>query len=258
VLALLALVASIAEMGRRIARDNRENPRNYPVFQRIQTRSFAFAGRNVFIEDSRVDREFYLTIRYGEESLKLHVAIPPRYPGLPELASYDDFLRVLRFAETSGQSETQTADAIRRGMTPDRLVLVTKSPRAGADPQTWGEVWKRDWEFDFHELLPDGTIAHQRLGYPTIRPGQSPKPGELHEGTWQYFAALHLMPRVGPTLRFTRSPLAAAGWTLPAAALSSLVLLSSIVVAARPAGWRRAPGSVPGPDATPSGSISAS
>lgn len=231
-LGIIGFLGCVLLMSRRIADDLRAHPRPLFLFRVIDQRAFSYAGRHVSLTDVTVEGVPYVTLAYGEQKVQLHATRPGKFD-LPGLGKHEDWLRVLSFIDSTGMDPDKAEELSRAGKIPDRLVVVTKSLRAGANPESWGEVWKHDWVFEFYELLPDGTIQRQRSGYPSPA-SKVPRNDELQEGTWQYTAALHLMPKGGPTLTFRQSPVAAAGWTLPAAAFSAVLAIVSLV-----AGYRR-------------------
>ncbi len=234
---LVGMFVSAWGLSVRIRAFHEERPRNVFAFQPLDLREFRYAGRPVtLVDDLEVPSTPFLNVNYGDTQVRLRVTIPGNYE-LPGLLAHTDWLRVLRFAPLSGLDIQEFEAKVRSGEITDRLVLVTRTPRPGADPDTWGAVWKRDWEFDFYELLPDGTIEHQRLGWPTYRTGQKPKPGELVENTWQYQAALQVMPgagRDGPSYKFTDDAMTRIGWTLPLGAVSGIALVLSLGFAFAP------------------------
>lgn len=253
VVALVCFVVMLASgglMARRITDFHEHNKREVYAFRRILNREFSFQGRVVRFEDDLTDPAApMLVVHYGDATTRIPVAIPPE-PGsarwrLPDMLAHDDWLRVLLMAPLGGMSY----EAWQRGIDDDtlerRLILASRIPRPGSDPATWGSVWKKGWSFDFYELMPDGTIhRHERLKYPTTRGVQEPKPGELHENTWQFQAALQTMPqagKIGPTHNFFGNAIAAAGWTLPLAAFAGLLGTVASVFAFAPA--RRSKGS---------------
>lgn len=232
ILTVLVFIACVAAMVNRITSDLRRHPPTYFIFQEVSEADFGYAGRHVSFVDKMENGIPYLTLTYGEppDAVVKDLLVTKRAKyDLPGLADHDEWLRVLRFIDATGMRTKNALDKVQTGEMQDRLVVVTKSTRAGANQQTWGEVWKNDWEFDFYELKPDGTISHERLGYPTTKHGETPKANELKEGSWEYTAALYLMPKGGPTLTFDKSPVEAAGWTLPVAALCGIVLLGCVV-----------------------------
>ncbi|MBM4108165.1 MAG: hypothetical protein FJ255_05060 [Phycisphaerae bacterium] len=251
-LSLAVLLTSGVGMARRIAAHNRREPPKVWAFQPVGERVFTYAQRPVSLTDGHDERGDWLLLRYGEEERRLRVTIPGN-PNLPGLLPHQDWMRVLRFAESSGVSIGELQRRITSGQERDRLVLITRTPMPGSDPETYGAVNKKGWTFGFYELTPDGRIEHQQLGFPSRprpsltravrgQPAKQPSRPVIQEGTWQYQAAMQVMPTGhGPaTQGFRNDALAAAGWTLPAASLSFLALIASLAVAIAPP--RRRPG----------------
>ncbi len=225
-LGLAVMIGAGVDMTRRIVAFNEAADRPFFVFQVINAREFGHYGRRVTLTDVEQDGVDYVELDYDGETRRLPVTIPPRFE-IATLETHHDWLRALRIVDGTGLTFEEIENRTRSGDLDVRLVIVTKSPRPGADPETWGTVWKKDWTFDFYELKADGSIEEQRLKYPQGRVGTLPGPGELAENTWQYEAALHLMPR-GPTGRFRNSALDVVGWTLPAIAISGLAIVLAL------------------------------
>ena len=240
-------------MVNRIVAFHRDHPRVFYMFNRIDTREFKYAGRPVTIADEpEKGPADAVIVHYGDQTLRIRRTLPPGIDGLPGLQEHNDWLRVMRFADASGMSDEQFQQRLGTPELPDRLTFVTRSSRPGANPESWGKVWKRDWSFDFYELKPDGTIEHERLRYPSATGMKEAKPGELHENTWQFQAAMYLMPQggnAGPTRNFRNDALAAAGWTLPVSMFTGLTSVMALFFAAAPR-KRTAPAPAPAP-ATP-------
>jgi hypothetical protein len=237
-------------MGGRITAFHEANKREVFAFRRINNREFSFKERVVRFEDDLSDPAApVLVVHYADATERIPVSIPPepRSPRwkLPDMLPHEDWLRVLLMAPREGMSFEEWQRRLDADQLDTRLILASRVPRPGSDPATWGSVWKKDWVFDFHELMRDGTIhRHPRLKYPSTRGVQEPKPGELHENTWQFQAALQTMPqagKIGPTHNFFGNAIAAAGWTLPTAAFAGLAGTVASVFAFAPA--RRARGS---------------
>jgi hypothetical protein len=232
---LAVLCVCTALMIQRVRDFHRDNPRLIYAFQAVDSRSFSFAGRPITLTDDKSDpAKPRLIVQYGDQQLPLDVTIPGRYD-LPALKSHEDWMRVLRFAPRTGLTEEQFQAQVDAGN--DRLAIVTRTPPAGADPETWAKVWKKNWVFDFYEFKPDGSIQHQTLRYPTARGLKKPKDGELHENTWEHQAALQIMPnagQTGPTRNFYGDALAAAGITLPLAAFAGLASFLGFAFAIAP------------------------
>lgn len=252
----VALVFSAAQMARRVAAFHAESRREVFAFQSVGTREFAYAGLDVTLTD-RDDKagNRFLVVRYGPDELNLRVTIPGD-PRLPGLLPHEDWMRVLRFAAAAGMTLDQLRAKLDSGEIPDRLAVVTRTPEAGSDPSSWGEVNRRAWKFDFYEFKPGGGFTHERKSYPNqVAPRvkadwsnlftkdakvfEVTKPpraaDELEENTWQFQAALQVMPPArAPNPRFTNDGLHAMGWTLPATSGSMLLLLGSLMAAASP------------------------
>lgn len=264
--ALLVMAFSAYAMARRVSAFHRERPREVYAFQRVNIREFHYAGRPVTLTDEKdASGETYLNVRYGDDHLRLRASIPGD-PRLPGLTPHDDWLRVLRFAAATGTGIDELQRRMSAGEVPDRLVLVTRTPGPGADPHSWGEVNRKAWKFDFYELNPAGGFDHQRLAFPTKKRksfAQAMKAdqlkaqqeqalaaggdeaaqarlaeadtGVLRENTWQFQAALMVMPPArGPSATFTDDGLHAIGWTMAAFSLSTLVCIAAVATAVAP------------------------
>ncbi|MBI1191460.1 MAG: hypothetical protein GC200_12365 [Tepidisphaera sp.] len=228
-LAVACGVATLAFAGLMVQRINayyKDHPPQTFVFQTVDMRSFTFAGKPVTLvdEDVGTDHET-LVVTYGDSVERLRVTIPGNHK-LPNLAPHSDWLRVLRFAKFEGPDIQELQAKMDRGEVSDRLAIVTRTPPPGADIRTWGAAWKKDWVFDFYELKPEGGFEHERLKYPTTSGVQKPKEGELHENTWEFQAAIQLMPTtpgIAPAHNFYGDALSAVSWLLPAAASTGVV-----------------------------------
>lgn len=232
----LLLAGSVAVLTQRLAQFYRDHPTKHWVFQELDSRLFSYAGRNVSLEDEKdAAGTRYLNVAYGEQKLHLRVTIPHRQHDLLAshgLAAHRDWMRIMRFVEVSGMDPDRTVALMNEGKITDRLAMVCRIPRAGVDPQTWGEAWSKDWSFEFYEFLPDGSIANERLHYPTNKRGQPANPGELVEGSWQFDAALFTMPKAGiPNQQFINTGFKAMGWTFPVACLTTVAFVLSLVMA---------------------------
>lgn len=246
------LGVSVWRLGTGVAAYHEAKPPAVWAFQSLADRAFTFAGREVSLEDQKDGDGSWVVLRYGDQERRLRVAIPGN-PALPGLVPHNDWLRVLRFAESSGVRVDELQRRINAGEARDRLAVVTRTPMPGADPQTFGAVNRKAWSFDFYELMPDGTIEHGRFGFPVRgRPslmralrGEGPLPAgrpRLKEGTWQYNAAMQVMPPGhGPSSQtFSNDALSSAGWAMPASAFSFMTLMASLAWLMAPA--RRARG----------------
>lgn len=237
------LAVSTTLLTRRLVDYYREHPPTRFIFQDLDVRGCSFGDRNIDLKDE-IDASGtrFLVVQYGGETLRLRVTIPARQHELLSshgLAAHRDWMRLLRFTDSTGLDPEDAIRALREGRSkkPDRLAIVTRTPRAGVDASTWGEVFRKDWTFDFYEFKPEGGFATEKLHYPTNKRGEPPKPGEIAEGTWQWDAALLTMPKSGaPEQRFVNTGFKAMGWTFPAACFSSTAgLFAAMMLAYRPA-----------------------
>lgn len=245
--AIAAVIVSATLMARKVAAFNREHPPAVFYFMPVNLTEFTYADRPVTLTDEGKPAEpdsgamWFLNVRYGNDELKLRATVPGD-PRLPGLVAHMDWLRVLRFAEGKGMSLQALRDKVDRGEIQDRLVLVTRTPEPGADPETFGRSNKRAWLFDFYTLKPEGGFGRERLRFPHTSTRSKPKPSAipmLEENTWQYQAAMLVMPPGSITnQKFERDALGAMGWTLPATSLSFVALLLTLVFGSRPAAAR--------------------
>ncbi len=233
VLALCAMVFAAFRMASRIAEFHRLHPREVFAFQRVTYPDFAFCERKVRLTDEDQDGTWYLRVTYGDESQRLLVTIPGNRK-LPGLEPHADWMRVLMFASAVGK----TIDQVHADLTAQpprvrpRLAIVTRTPRPGEPVAYAGRLNPKAWVFDFYEFKPEGGFAHERLRFPTTGTMQADKEGELRENTWEYQAALSVIPEgIAPKPKFTNDGLKAAGWTLPATTLSMLTLIAAIAAA---------------------------
>jgi hypothetical protein len=238
---VLALLGSISVMAQRVSEYHAGSDQKFYMFSPVNGREFIYADRPVTILDEQGPSGTAVIVRYGDEALRLHATIEPGPEQLPNLIRHAQWMKVLRFvAFERGQGQRpgpvpgaggEAAEVQPR----DRLVVVVRNPPRGTDPDTWGQVWRKQWTFDLYEFKPEGGFHHQRLGYPTHRRNEPPKDGELAEGTWEFYAALLVMPAGSkPTPKFTGDALKAMGWTLPAAAAMVLLLMGSLAALLAP------------------------
>lgn len=222
------------------------------VFMPLLDPEFTFAGRDVVLAYEppegagpdgvgTIENPGHIRVTYGDQTLPILVTIPPDASKLrlPLITAHQDWMQVLRFTEGTAAQLQRVNQAIERGELPDRLVIVTRIPPQGVDPSTWGRIRRKEWSFAFYEFLPDGSFRKEQLRFPTSKRYQPNAPDELAEGTWQFGAALMVMPKgTVPSPRFADDGLRAMGWTLPGAAVgASGATVCAIVFAA--AGVRR-------------------
>ena len=220
----------------------------------------------VSAQDAAIDgespEEVPLEERTGEPTatLLLPVAIPNEnnFPGLDR---HMDWFQIFFVASTdSGVGFPEFKRAIDAGEVEARCVAVCRYPNPGIaedgrfelaiDDNAWGygEVLRDRWTFQFHEFMPDGTIRSESLKWPESgqsfyrRQIKAEKEGleppvrdenEIVEGSWQYDAALRLVPRA-PAITHENQALRNAGWTLPVASFFVLTAMLSAAIAAAP------------------------
>jgi hypothetical protein len=234
-LSLAVLIGSVIAMARRVAAFNRSESRSLWVLQPVGLREFAFAERPVTITDS-IDEQGrdIVTVVYGDQTLRIPATIKPKDPRLPGLVRHEDWFQLLRFADRGRHAAPDFEQKLRSGEIQDRLTIVVRRPLV-EDPRTLGQGWKRQWVFDFYELNPAGGFNTETWAYPSGRTQDPVKGGQLIEGTWQYSAALTVMPKLRkPNPKFTNDALHAMGWTLPVAAFSGLALLIMALILGAP------------------------
>lgn len=239
---LVLLVVSVWSMAQRVDEYYRETDRRDYLFHPVDTREFIFSERPVKVADATTPGhgagDQTVIITYGDAELRLPATIAPGSPQLPDLKRHLDWLQVFRFAERGRVYVKEFDRQIKTGQIREHLVAIVRTPPAGSDHPAPGEILREEWAFDFYEFNPQGGFDHERLSFPRAR--KEPKPGQLVEGTWEFKAALLMMPKLGaPSPRFTGDALPAMGWTLPAAGVSGLVLTLSAALLLAPK--RRAP-----------------
>jgi hypothetical protein len=233
-------VFAVLEMSRRVAAYNEQAHFGHFRFDVGNSREFKANGKPVSIQDSddqRGDGRASLVISYDGKATTVPVVEPPAV-GVPDLGIYGDWAKVIEVHQVVRSADGSLADKPDSG----RLLLICRVPPAGYDPETWGSVRRSDWTFDFHEFMPDGTIASTTYRWPRSELGdltlkKEVEKGdeaakvlagipELEEQTWQYQAALHVIPKLNvPQYRFKNTAMKAMGWTLPVAGFCGLGLV---------------------------------
>ncbi|MFZ4431488.1 MAG: hypothetical protein ACOYPS_14190 [Phycisphaerales bacterium] len=224
-------------MANRVVAHNREAKRVVYAFDTRSDTEFTFAGRPVTLSTDRSDPvNTMLVVRYGDQQLRLRAAIPGSHH-LPGLIQHEDWMRLMRFGVMSGRTIEEFKRDLGTPALPDRLAVVTRIPRPGSDPGSWGQVWIKDWTFEFHEFLPEGGFKSERYGYPTHRRGQKPKEGELKDNTWEFQAALQLMPQQARERlmgKYDTDAMHQLGWALPIGGFCGAACIFFIGFAAAP------------------------
>lgn len=263
---LATLIVSAWTLANRIERWNETNGRQLYYFFPINTTLFTFNGSPVEITDELDEQgNGEVLVSYAGETLRVPVSIPNDLP-LPGLARHSSWLRFNAFgAPEKGQSFEDFRAALDEGRVRPRLVAVVRTPHAeptregNFDLETeedwgWGEVRRDRWVFTFHEFLPGGGWRSETLRFPESgnafyrrqvkaeREGLPPptrRDDELKEGTWQLDAAIPLMNRP-PSITNEQQALRSAGWTLPVASVSVVVLMVSLAFGLAPRRTTRA------------------
>lgn len=268
-LSLAALLVGGWNLASRIREYNQLNPRRTPYFIVIDQTRFAFLGREVSISD-RLDEQGQgdLEVAFGEDRALIPVGVPNPYP-LPGLARHEDWLRVMFVAPSEGLTYEQFEQAVREGSITPRLVFVSRRLNPGIDDSRFnlqiestsrerGETMRKRWTFGFLELLPDGGFRQWERKYPESQrsferrvlaasragePKPERDPDELMEDSWEWHAALHVIPAgKAPNRSFQHDALISAGWTLPVTSLGVIGLMVSLALALAPTReqtWKR-------------------
>lgn len=227
---IVSLLASLAfgwGIAQRVREYNKTAERTVFAFDTRNDAQFTFAGRPVHITTDRTDSaNEFLNVIYGDQTLRIRVAIPGNQH-LPGLIPHSDWMRLLRFAKLSGRTIEKYKQDLGSKDLPERLAIVTRVPRPGSDPNSWGQVWIKDWSFEFYEFNPDGGFITTKYRYPTHRRGQQPKPGELKDNTWEFQAAMQLMPQQARERLMGKYPdgMSAMGIYLPAAGITGAIAI---------------------------------
>jgi len=262
-LSVATLIFSSYSLAQRIHKFNDE--RDAPLFSfiDIQNTSFEMFGHHFDMEETTIDNQPFVRVNFADDELLLPVTIPPQHQ-LPTLFDRQrNWMSMMIMADRSGLSLKELDQRIDSGEITPRLIIATRTPFGAESTKeknfdsiehkedwAWGESRRDLWLFDFYEMNPDGSItAHQPLRFPESgksllrrqnnaklkgEPIPEREPGEIVEYTWQYGAALKVMPRA-PAITFENQALRAAGWTLPTAAASILTLIASVFFAIAPA-----------------------
>jgi len=263
---LVTLVVSTLLLANRVRAYNESSVSSLYAYVEVVNPEFDYFDRSIEITDVQSDDSedlgHVLRVQYGDDVLTLPVAVEPRQnlPGL--FNKHTSWMRMMFCADRAGMSMDEFQARMARDEIETRLIIVTRTP-FGIDAkkggvfgleqeqnESTGDVRRDRWLFDFYELAPDGGfIVHQPLRFPESgksllrrqnnaklkgEPIPGREAGELQERTWQYGAALKVMPRA-PAITFENQALRAAGWTLPAASASVLGLVYGVFFALAPA-----------------------
>lgn len=251
ILSLVAVVVLGYFMAVRLNDYNKNSGREIYVFQPIFAREFKWDDQDVsFTDDVDADGADVVVLQYGDDAVRLRSGLRSLPEEVPGLQRHESWLKVLRFAPRSGMSIEELQAAIDAGTADERLAVVVRLQRPGVDQDSFGQVMRGDWRFQIVELLPEGGFDEEVYLFPeserafnrrvsSARRAGEPVPerrdDELVFGTWQFDAALHVMPKSGPpTPQFGRGAMDALGWTLPAATLLFFISAISLAMAFAP------------------------
>jgi len=248
---LVAVVVLGYFMAVRLNEYNETSGREIYVFQPISARHFMWDDQRVsFTDEVDADGADVVVLGYGDDTVRLRSGLRSLPEEVPGLQRHESWLKVLRFAPRSGMSIEELQAAIDAGTAEDRLAVIVRLQRPGVDQDSFGQVMRGDWRFQIVELLPEGGFKEEVFLFPeserafnrrvsAARRAGEPAPerreDELVFGTWQFDAALHVMPKSGPpTPQFGRGAMDALGWTLPAATILFFISAISIAMAFAP------------------------
>lgn len=207
-------------------------------------------------DDFMPDGQAAVKLEYVGQTLLIPVKTPPARD-LPNLAAYEEWMKVLAMYEVGRDDQNRQV----RLLNSERVMIVVRRTPAGFNPDTWGQVRRIDWVFDFYELKKDGAIAKSSYRWP--RKARSEKRlqeearGEsddkspevvasakalvqyepLKERTFEFSAAMHVIPKLSvPDHKFNDTAFSprVLGWTLPVSMLSALAFAGGLVFAVAP------------------------
>lgn len=253
--------AAIVPMARRIADFNAHA--NIPTFhaEPIAGRTLRVDGFPVAVltdvQTAQEKNEGAIRLDYGGKETLIPVKRPPAMD-LPTLAGYDEWLKALAVypvvRDAQGQ-QTRVAGS-------ERFVIVVRRTPEGYDPETWGQVRRDEWLFDFYDLQRDGSVIQSTrrwprkssYGDPEVRlareaQGQGVSAERaaaakrlvqfepLKERTAEYYMAMFVIPKLSvPEYKFTDTAFSpkVLGWTLPGAMLAVLAFTGGLVFVIAP------------------------
>lgn len=148
---LLTFCVSIGVMAYRVRQFNQDKDPAFYNFLVQSRRDINVEGWPAFtLSDLEQDGEWFLvgTPEGTETQIRVPVREPPS-PNLKTLAAYDEWFKVI-LVERLARDERGVV--VQRPVS-RRLVLVSRVPPEGFDPDTWGSVRKNEWTFEFVELI---------------------------------------------------------------------------------------------------------
>ncbi len=250
--------AAIAPMAQRIAKYNASA--NIPTFhaEPIAGRTLRVDGFPVAtLTDVEAGRgEGTIRLDYGGTETLIPVKRPPAL-NLPTLAGYDEWLKALAIYPVVRDDKGQQS----RVAGSERFIIVVRRTPEGYDPETWGEVRRIDWVFDYYELKRDGTVEKSSRRWPRSYGSENRLQKEaagtsadltaeqvaasqklaafepLKQRTFEYYAAMFVIPKLNvPQYKFTDTAFRpeVLGWTLPSAMIAVLAFTGGLVFVIAP------------------------
>ncbi len=248
VISAAAFVGALVPMTSRIADFNLQAGLHNFHAEVLNTRQYQigvfpeFKLTDVPGEGPRSAYESFIELDYGGNKTLIRVKRPPVF-NMETLALYDEWVKVLAVNEVERDER-----GIQRPVSgSERLLIVTRLTPDGFDPESWGSVRRDDWVFDFHQLMPDGTVETTRRRWPRSDRGEKRLAAEagsplreiqpLKPRTIEFFAAMHVIPKLNvPRYKFNDTALSprVLGWTLPVSMLSVITFSAGLVFAVAP------------------------
>ena len=251
--------AAIVPMAQRIAKYNASA--NIPTFH-----AEPIAGRTLRVDGFPIATLTDVEAGRGEGTIRLvyggtETLIPVKRPpalDLPTLAGYDEWLKALAIYPVVRDDKGQQT----RVPGSERFIIVVRRTPEGYDPETWGNVRRDEWLFDFYDLQRDGKVVHtirrwprkSNYGDPEVRLAREAA-GKgvdadraaaakyllqfepLKERTAEYYMARFVIPKLSvPEYKFTDTAFRTEvlGWTLPSAMIAVLAFTGGLVFVIAP------------------------
>ncbi len=244
VASLGALALTLPQMVERLREHNRATGASLFKIEPALDPEFSFRGEPVRVEDVRNGDARSLTVHYRGDSFSIALdgAVDDRLPGL---VKYESFLR---FFSIASARPVEREEAVAYEQQPWRLFVAARHTPPGENPETWGAVERKKWQYEIYELLPAGAAAPEPLPEPSgtlvnaygklasVTPVSGFESSEAwarwtfnmsalpdYERTIQYAAAIEVTPPLHrPRNVFTDTGLNALDWTWPAAGTAIL------------------------------------
>lgn len=246
-------LAAIGPLTTRIRAFNEHANFLHVHFEPIASRTINVSG---FPEGQLKDVEKGIELSFGGKTTLIPVKSPPA-KDLPNLAGYDEWLKVLACFQVDRDDANRQ---VRRDGS-ERLMIVVRRTADGLEPESWGQVRRIDWVFDFYELGKDGSVQHSARRWPRKARAEERLQAEaggknkdltpeqlaaakalaainpIAERTTEYAAAMHVIPKLNvPDHKFDDTAFSprVLGWTLPTSMLALLGFCGGLVFALAP------------------------